>query len=458
MAFESLGHRTSRSPSHLSEVASQGRHRPFSAPDGASLGSAQSPFYFIQATGHHELQQWPSPSSTVYFTSTPRIAGLAASSASDSHRSTGSDSQKHDLSETPKGTTDKRRRLTAKPSATPGEESSSDENDSGDGTDKKPSPQPGKKTQRLACPFLRRNPLAHKNCLNIKIKRIRDLKQHLRRAHYPPKFYCPVCLKEYALQDPWEQHIQSRQCQPPAQKPERNNNVVSKEAQYMLSQRANRKQSEREQYYTIWDGLFGEDTPRPLNPHLGDMVEEALNLVSDFWRNKASEMIPPLLEARPGYSGKAKEVEDLMLDLFDEVKIKFGQTFGEDTRGDSDSTLKQCRGLAPTLAPEPSKISSPPCSDLQQRDTLAGNLLPRVSLPNRYSETSEIELFGGSNQFGDAYWYNFFPQAEENGFSGIDHGSLSCRDAEEQHSEVTQPENLWTSAYHDIFIEDEASR
>jgi hypothetical protein len=407
----------------------------------------------MQAARHHELQQWPSSSSAACFIGTDQekpvslpqsqpttalrqTTGLAvsaaklpqrqSSSSSASRKSTVSENQKHDLSETTKGSAEKRRRLNGKPGGTIEEESSSEE--SGDATDKKPSPRPGKEAQRLACPFLRRNPLAHKNCLNIKIKRIRDLKQHLRRAHYPPKFYCPVCFEEYALRDPWEQHMRSRKCQPPAQKPRKNKNVVSKEAQDILSQRADRKQSDVEQYYTIWDGLFGIDTPRPQNPYLGGMVEETMNLISGFWRNKASEIIPPLLEARPGYAGNTKEVENLMLDVFHEVKIQFDQAFGENTNGDSDSTLKQDRVLAPTVAPSIPKMSSPSCTENQPQDTLASAFPSTGPFSDQYYQASEFEWRD------DTYWVDprsLFPEAEENGFLRTDYECPPFWDVEE---------------------------
>lgn len=50
----------------------------------------------------------------------------------------------------------------------------------------------------LACPFYKRNQVRHSNCLHFRLKRIKDVKQHLLRKHKQP-YYCPICGLEFEM-------------------------------------------------------------------------------------------------------------------------------------------------------------------------------------------------------------------------------------------------------------------
>ncbi|KAK5659712.1 hypothetical protein OQA88_923 [Cercophora sp. LCS_1] len=268
-----------------------------------------------------------------------------------SRRSTGSERQKYNHRKSTKRTAEKTRRARLPPRETIGSDSSSDGSE--DDTDnKKHNKLPHKGAQRLlACPFWREDPVLNKSCLSIKMKRIRDVKQHLRRSHYPPDFYCPICFEEYSSRDEWEQHMVSRQCEPLTKRPQRRAGVVSKEAQDILVQRADRTKSDSEQWHAIWKVLFRKEALAQESAYLGSMVEETMKLVSDIWMGEAPEIMAQLLKSRPELAGMTREVQGLMLELFDEVKVRFEQKFGENRGEDSDSTLKQTRDSAPTTVP-----------------------------------------------------------------------------------------------------------
>jgi len=53
-----------------------------------------------------------------------------------------------------------------------------------------------KEATTFACPFLKKDPVAHKHCCIFVLSRIRDVKQHLRRRHQMP-IYCPRCNRTF---------------------------------------------------------------------------------------------------------------------------------------------------------------------------------------------------------------------------------------------------------------------
>ncbi|KAK5659710.1 hypothetical protein OQA88_921 [Cercophora sp. LCS_1] len=152
------------------------------------------------------------------------------------------------------------------------------------------------------------------------MKRIRDVKQHLRRAHYQPG---PGCAA-YSSEDTSAPHFRSGECNSQPTRAPGGPEFVAKEAQDFLHKKADRTMSEEEQYFKIFDSLFGATTSS-LDPHLGNIVEETMNTVSGFWKERATDIIPLVLKSGPAFTGSQTDIEGLMLRLFDEVKVQFTQ-------------------------------------------------------------------------------------------------------------------------------------
>ncbi|KAK3370806.1 hypothetical protein B0T24DRAFT_627080 [Lasiosphaeria ovina] len=258
----------------------------------------------------------------------------------------------------------------------------------GDGSDdsdcsvsRRPTTRSDEPAQGFACPFYRWDPNAHMGCLSLKLKRIRDLKQHLQRRHYTPPCYCPICFKKFSSDGQRDDHIRSQLCQ--LQKPtaaEKNLKVVSERAQALLRQKVDRTLSPVDQWYDVWHIVFGKDAPRPSNPFLGSIVEETMGMFREFWTAKGPEIISRFLEARsrPTAAKNYSELRSLLIELFSEV----GDQFDRKIRGKGG-------GDGPDTAPVHSL--PPPCSAVNHPAPCSASTTPRPSLearPQRWDTTS----------------------------------------------------------------------
>lgn len=59
----------------------------------------------------------------------------------------------------------------------------------------------------LACPFYKRDPKQHQVCGKYKLRRIKDVKQHIYRLHYNPELYCPRCRLKFECFSKRDHHI-----------------------------------------------------------------------------------------------------------------------------------------------------------------------------------------------------------------------------------------------------------
>ncbi|KAF5687137.1 HET ankyrin domain-containing protein [Fusarium circinatum] len=138
---------------------------------------------------------------------------------------------------------------------------------------------------KFACPFLRMFPFKHKDCMEFKMYRISYVKQHIRRRHYDDSPYCPTCYGRFYSKDQLDDHIRSRCCEPQDPSTVRSVEGVSEYTWERLKPRMDRKMSDVEQWYTIWDILF-EAVPRPHKVYLGSVVEETFDMMRSFGGRK----------------------------------------------------------------------------------------------------------------------------------------------------------------------------
>lgn len=135
----------------------------------------------------------------------------------------------------------------------------------------------------LACPFWKKNPIKHRDCFKG-VKRIRDVKQHLRRSHQQPVF-CPRCGMEFDGEDAVprltehsravEQCEVSRSFVPP--------DGITQTQQNGLNRYSDRNADEKEQWYVIWDYIFPDGrTPRPSSPYVNQDLSEDMSSFREF--------------------------------------------------------------------------------------------------------------------------------------------------------------------------------
>lgn len=151
-------------------------------------------------------------------------------------------------------------------------------------------PRDGKGDKRLlACPFWKKDPIRHRDCFKG-VKRIRDVKQHLRRSHKQPVF-CPICGMEFGDDKAaLSEHLRAAERCQKREFPEPSG--MNAEHQKKLNGYSDRNSNERDQWYVIWDYLFpcgpNDKSPphRPSSPYVDQEVSEDLSSYLQWSRRK----------------------------------------------------------------------------------------------------------------------------------------------------------------------------
>ena len=225
----------------------------------------------------------------------------------------------------------------------PAEQHGRDEEDDcedGDGYDSTGKPADRERDEAIqsplfACPYFRLDPVVHQGCLNYKLKRIRDVKQHLQRRHTLQPFYCPTCFKCFPSISCRDDHIRSRNCST-AQCHQTSNNIdgITGETQVRLSKKVNRAVKPEDQWYAVWEILFGGSLKKPADgPFIGSMVRETFRMVRAFWRLNGSEILPRFLKSQAKHIKDTGTFEELLFGMFHEVEAQFESSLDIQTTG-----------------------------------------------------------------------------------------------------------------------------
>ncbi|KAH7130909.1 hypothetical protein EDB81DRAFT_807673 [Dactylonectria macrodidyma] len=188
----------------------------------------------------------------------------------------------------------------------------------------------------FACPFFRMFPIRHMDCVNRKLTRIRDVKQHIQRRHSQEQvdFYCPTCYEIFPSAIPRDVHVRSRGCDAPAYPGGDNSEGASLEAQHLLKSRVDRTLTQVDQWFAIWDILF-KDKSRPANPYLGTVMEETMRMIRVFSRQEAPQLVPAVLESNKMPGREDGNLVPLLLDLLEKVQDRFEQRTRESSTANS---------------------------------------------------------------------------------------------------------------------------
>ncbi|KAK3356347.1 hypothetical protein B0T25DRAFT_413315, partial [Lasiosphaeria hispida] len=135
----------------------------------------------------------------------------------------------------------------------------------------------GKQTRYFACPLSKHDSTQHVTCSKLRLTRVGDVKQHLRRCHRLP-IYCPTCGITFTNERTRDAHINHRTCRgPPGGAPIKPEGITEEQGE-ALARRVNRSHSEAEQWNSIWDILF-PGSPRPSSPYAANKTEEAFDMI-----------------------------------------------------------------------------------------------------------------------------------------------------------------------------------
>ncbi|KAK1633492.1 hypothetical protein BDP81DRAFT_494783 [Colletotrichum phormii] len=180
-------------------------------------------------------------------------------------------------------------------------------------------PEKSKKTI-FACPYYKENHLKHLQCLRIELKRMKDVKQHLNRKHRRPSYYCPTCWMIFDQETDRDLHVAQRGCLGQEQA---RYEGISEEQSRQLTRKADRRLSEEQQWFTVWDIVF-PDIPHPDSPHLGNQIEESMVMIHDFWGASGRSLVSRALRQRglvsdlPRLDGNG-ELESLLAETLESV-------------------------------------------------------------------------------------------------------------------------------------------
>lgn len=209
-----------------------------------------------------------------------------------------------------------RRHSPAKEEAVSNDELSSEDEDS------RHRPKNAGKEPTFACPFYRRWPTRHIECMSRKLTRIQDVKQHIYRRHSKPQFYCPTCAQVFASPDPRDDHIRQASCSPATASSKRSSDGISAQVQDSLKNRFSRRLNPVEQWYSIWELIFPGVEP-PQNAHVGSKVTEMLGMLRDFWKNEGHRIIPGLVRPSSTQPLAEADIQSLMTQMLDKVQDHF---------------------------------------------------------------------------------------------------------------------------------------
>lgn len=259
------------------------------------------------------------------------------------------------------------------------EDSGRGSNDDEDGDDfgrgKKPPPKKSRPSsssrsesganRTFACPFGRKDPARYSQCFKYELKRIRDVKQHLRRCHRRP-IHCALCGKLFRDEDTRDIHLREMKCTP-KELPEIEGMTGSQLAQ--LTSRCSAKMTEEDQWFVVWDIVFPGHR-RPESPYVvGQMVQELLAFRDFFIRSGPAIVHERLVEEN---SYNAETLLRMVEEGFQRIADRWSRsTHPKQHEGTRDQTNSHDPRSGPGPGPEPSSptpahptttIGEPPCA------------------------------------------------------------------------------------------------
>ena len=130
----------------------------------------------------------------------------------------------------------------------------------------------------FACPFWKKDARKHRGCGKLTLRRVKDVKQHLNRSRAHKPHYCPCCYETFPTRESLDNHSRARSC--PLRSP-RSVEGLTEQQSSALQRRVDRRLSDEEQWYCMWDIIF-PNSPRPLTPYIDSDLSEDLAEFREF--------------------------------------------------------------------------------------------------------------------------------------------------------------------------------
>lgn len=148
----------------------------------------------------------------------------------------------------------------------------------------------------LACPYLKKDPIAHHGCSNYRLSRIRDVRQHIYRRH-TPNFYCQRCLNtDFQDNQSLQSHIIAGTCH-------REDSVapfLSLHQQRQLSRKSNPRLSEEDKWFAIWKILF-VTAQQPLSAYIDTSLTGDMRGFREYCLARGPAALTEQIESNPAW-------------------------------------------------------------------------------------------------------------------------------------------------------------
>lgn len=225
-------------------------------------------------------------------------------------------------------------------------------------------------TGKFACPFVARRTATDWSCIRFSSRRIRDVKQHLYRAHRIPP-HCPRCGQNFGGEEDRDAHIREDIC---AYNEQFRLDGITETQRRQLAQRPPPNQDAATQWYMIFDFIFPGEA-RPPSPYLDQILTELRGL---------REGIPPGLAAGQGADS---EVSNPILDIKQQPEpnhISFDVPLS--FQGHVQMKLQDTARLQQFEASTVSYSASKPSGGTQQSYTFSRDHQDRLTESTEYSD------------------------------------------------------------------------
>ncbi|OIW33912.1 hypothetical protein CONLIGDRAFT_711742 [Coniochaeta ligniaria NRRL 30616] len=301
-----------------------------------------------------------------------------------------------------------------------GEDEDDSEEDQGGSRKRSKKPRlPGERQRLLACPFAKKDPRKYRECYRFRIKRIQDVKAHLRRHHDQP-IYCHCCKDKFKSEADLQIHAEANCCSPRREVVE----GVDRDQKAKLSKPVPRGCLE-DQWFYIFDILFPGFEPKPRSPYVSDNLEPAFSAFRDYMANDGAMVLMGILQARGLVTTSAGDEGQLLLAALAEGQEAIANEWNS-TRAEPFSHFTiagmpppAADNILPYVPDEPRSVSVPGPSDYH-RMVFDGNVEQKYGTE---APEEDIDLFdqlifpeGGNEAWLGETW---FPDLQSCDLDGV---------------------------------------
>lgn len=142
----------------------------------------------------------------------------------------------------------------------------------------------------FACPFSKNDPLQHRKCLGLSLKRPKDVKQHIYRSHMNPEYYCAFCFDIFQTAADRDAHLRKRLCQERDCPSMPQFQGITDNQSKALKERLPRHLNFEEQWFQIYDIIF-PDSSKPRSAYVDSRWEDLVALLRRKWQAQCHDII-----------------------------------------------------------------------------------------------------------------------------------------------------------------------